>query len=410
MPFPSRGGGQRPSVLDAARIVLFGRPHPAPPATQTAAAADFAIAQSAALLRCATVIFPVLLLIRNWHGFFLHDDLVVAGVALMAAQCWLVFGLVRRFQALVRNRWVGADLILSGLVLVCYVRSAPPAVLASGLDGLLPYLQAATCPLAAAYVLSPYGIAGLGVLEALWVYAMSAGMRRPSPAGDLAGFVFWYGVFAAVTVTFQQLAARADTMHGDLARSQEALRLAQFSHAHTIKNVRRTIADLRARPDAESRPGLLRMDQALRLAEEDLTAGDDRGRQLRECIGRGETFAGARGLTLGYEDAKDTDVIILGEPPPEIVALVDSTLRALTLNLVHAGTDTAYLRILASSSYLNLQFSDRGAGFDVAAAQWSEATGRWRAQLREAGATVEIDSAPGAGTRWTIGWQDRTAP
>ena len=65
--------------------------------------------------------------------------------------------------------------------------------------------------------------------------------------------------------------------------------------------------------------------------------------------------------------------------------------------------------MLAETSRLNLQFSDRGSGFDAGQAQWSEESRRLFQRLTEAGATATVDSAPGSGTCWTIDW-DGTDP
>ena len=89
--------------------------------------------------------------------------------------------------------------------------------------------------------------------------------------------------------------------------------------------------------------------------------------------------------------------------------LLFQILRELLFNVVkHAGTNRVTIELRDVDDHLAIRVIDRGEGFDVeAAAARAEQDGGFglfsvRERLSLIGGRMEIDSAPGAGTRITV--------
>jgi hypothetical protein len=72
----------------------------------------------------------------------------------------------------------------------------------------------------------------------------------------------------------------------------------------------------------------------------------------------------------------------------------------------HAGVATATLRLTEADGRVRVEVADRGNGFDPAACADHRygVRGSIVARMADAGGRAEVDTAPGAGTRWTLEW------
>jgi signal transduction histidine kinase/ligand-binding sensor domain-containing protein len=68
----------------------------------------------------------------------------------------------------------------------------------------------------------------------------------------------------------------------------------------------------------------------------------------------------------------------------------------------HAATDRVWVRINSADGWFRLVIEDRGRGFNPAAESDGDGLANMRRRASQAGATLMIDSSPGAGTRVTI--------
>lgn len=94
-------------------------------------------------------------------------------------------------------------------------------------------------------------------------------------------------------------------------------------------------------------------------------------------------------------------------PEADLRILVYHILRELLFNVAkHAGTNRARVAVEQRGSYLCVVVEDAGAGFDPAALTEAATSGLGLASVRErlelVGGLLDVDSAPGAGTRVTI--------
>ena len=108
---------------------------------------------------------------------------------------------------------------------------------------------------------------------------------------------------------------------------------------------------------------------------------------------------------ISVEVTADTDV------PPDaegVSALLFQSVRELLFNVVkHAGAAAAHVSISADDGKLRIVVADKGAGFDVAGAYARGSEGGFglfsiRERIDLLGGRMDIDSAPGMGTRVTL--------
>jgi signal transduction histidine kinase/DNA-binding response OmpR family regulator len=95
--------------------------------------------------------------------------------------------------------------------------------------------------------------------------------------------------------------------------------------------------------------------------------------------------------------------------PEDITVLLFQSVRELLFNVVkHAGTRKARIMVIQLDHYLELNVSDEGAGFDPGLLSSRPATGSGmgllsvRERLNYIGGTMEADSFPGRGARFTL--------
>lgn len=102
------------------------------------------------------------------------------------------------------------------------------------------------------------------------------------------------------------------------------------------------------------------------------------------------------GLDVSVESSDDAKPL-----SGSVRALLFRGLRELLINVSrHAGTDRAEVRLLREGEKLVVAVSDGGAGFDAATQRLTGfGTSHLSEQLERLGGKLEIDSAPGRGTR-----------
>lgn len=108
----------------------------------------------------------------------------------------------------------------------------------------------------------------------------------------------------------------------------------------------------------------------------------------------------------------DGDLDLPALPPDVVAALAAAATEALRNVDRHADTGTATLTVTALEHGVRVDVTDDGAGFDPDAAAHPRSLGvdgSIRRRMEEVGGWSSIESAPGRGTRVTVGWQDTGA-
>ncbi len=96
--------------------------------------------------------------------------------------------------------------------------------------------------------------------------------------------------------------------------------------------------------------------------------------------------------------------------PPEVkVALYRITQEALNNVAKHAGASQARVSLRCHEGRITLSVTDDGCGFDMTRLRPdSLGLGIIRERAREIGATLEVNSEAGKGTRITVIWENRS--
>ena len=127
----------------------------------------------------------------------------------------------------------------------------------------------------------------------------------------------------------------------------------------------------------------------------DLAPAQLDGGTLPDALSRLAQAPGADGMTASFS--------LSGTPRPLPMATEVMMLRvcqeALANVRKHAGASSARVRLDYAADAVRLQVSDDGAGFDQATGSGGYGLRGMRARVTEAGGTLTVDSAPGAGTR-----------
>jgi two-component system sensor histidine kinase UhpB len=178
---------------------------------------------------------------------------------------------------------------------------------------------------------------------------------------------------SAQSLTLMLVRLRVLERSEDPAQAREHVRELRGLTARALEEIRRIALELR--------PRIL----------EDLGLGEALAWRADELNASGAVRASCR--TLGLADRLPKDVEL---------ALYRVAQEALTNVTRHAGAQHARLLVARQDGLVSLTVEDDGAGFDVAAAR-AQASGLGLSGMRErmtlVGGTLEVDSAPGRGTR-----------
>jgi PAS domain S-box-containing protein len=199
----------------------------------------------------------------------------------------------------------------------------------------------------------------------------------------------------------------AREIHDDLTQQLAGLSMLAWSTAQAAAR----------EPGADRREALEHLAHGLeRLANDVQALSHELHPPALEALGlaealRGEcaTFGQRTGLPIEF--AADP---ALAAPPSDVaLALYRIAQEALRNSLVHARAGRVMVALRGEEAGLRLEVADDGAGFDPSAqsaARQGIGLSGMRERARLAGAELEIDSAPGRGTRIVVVWRDRRPP
>lgn len=194
----------------------------------------------------------------------------------------------------------------------------------------------------------------------------------------------------------------AVTAAADLARERERLRHARILHDRVLQTME-ALAQGQWITDADLRAHIAEEAAWLRGLVQGASRGDDGDllANMQVLVQR----ASHHGLRVRLNDSgyQVADVSSRQIPAESIAAVIDATREALFNVTKHAGVDTATLRLTVVDHTLVVSLLDHGRGFDPQLRRHGLGLDQSiHARVAEAGGTVEINSAPGAGTHMEI--------
>jgi signal transduction histidine kinase len=363
---------------------------------------EFTLARAVVLFRVAGLAEIAIIAGHDASAYRGHGAVVIVLLAAIAAESSVLCAACVRARR-VRSWWALADLAFTVAVLVA---SAMVSVRYGGMYIAYPY--SVICSVA-------FGI-GLRRLRAVLAataflavgYLYGGGYLHADPASHVAVNAFTYFPNTVIAWAVSQRLRRmgreleeSRSREAMLARDQERLRHARMLHDRVLQTMETLasghwIADpaLKARV-AEEAVWL----RGLVEGTDDAAEGSLLG-QLSELVAR----AARDGLHVELNYATLRGSAILGALGPQRgAALAGAVGEALTNVLKHAATASAVLRLTATPAALIVTVLDQGRGFDPATQ--TEGMGlkeSIRGRIAEAGGTVRIDTAPGAGTHIEI--------
>ncbi len=359
---------------------------------------EFTLARAVVLFRVAGLVEIAIVTGQNASDYRGHGAVVAALVAAIAAESALLSTVCLRARQ-VRSSWAVADLAFTILMLVAF------AVVTTRYGGLyVAYPYSVICSLA-------FGI-GLRRLSAVLAatvfltagYLYGGGHLHADPAPHIAVNAITYFpntlVAWAVSRQLRRMGGELDasrSREAGLARDQERLRHARMLHDRVLQTME-TLARGQWIPDAAVKARVAEEAGWLRSLVEgtDEAAGGDLLSQFSELAAR----AAGDGLRVEFNYATLRGSAILGALDSQrSAALVGAVGEALTNVVKHAATASAVLRLAATPTALVVTVVDQGRGFDPA--EQPKGMGleeSIRGRVAEAGGTVRIDTAPGAGT------------
>jgi signal transduction histidine kinase len=247
-------------------------------------------------------------------------------------------------------------------------------------------------------------VAGAGVLE----LAMFRVNGTPlDPAGWiqlLLRYAWMCTAFGGAVVVMglarrgARLAVAAGLRAGQAAQRADMLRQMHDTVLQTLEGLALRLGSGRQSPEErlrEARAVALTQAEELQAMLRADTAGAQPGLDARLQALRHDFQRRGLRVDLATTDALGPD------PPRQVLEAVEGAVReALTNVAKHAGVATVAVRAAITADGIQVSVSDRGRGFDPAAATAGYGLARSiRARMAEAGGTVAVWSAPGRGTR-----------
>ena len=199
---------------------------------------------------------------------------------------------------------------------------------------------------------------------------------------------------AALTLAEQAERRRISSLLHD--HIQQLLFGAQFS----VQSLRRLATDDRAEADLDrAHDALSQSIEATRTLTLDLTPpvldDEDYSVALRWLADHMRTQHG-----IAVEVSADGPAVVARR---EVRVLLTELVRELLFNVVkHAGVDRAFVRVGGADGTLRVAVEDDGTGFDPAAGRDGFGLYSARGRLELLGGRLDLDAAPGRGTRATI--------
>ncbi len=359
---------------------------------------EFTLARAAVLFRVGGLAEVAIVAGHGAPGYHGHGAMVMALLAAIAAESAILC------TACLRARRVRPGLAVADLAFTIGVLAASAAAGARYGGLYIAYPYSVICSVAFGIALRQLAavLAATALLAAGYLYG--GGYLHADLASHVAVNAITYFpntiVAWAVSRQLRHMARELDASRSReamLARDQERLRHARLLHDRVLQTMETlarghwiTDAALKARVAEEATwlrglvegtsdtPGEGLLSQLTTLAAR--AARDGLHVELNYATLRGPAIPGALGLQRS-------------------TALAGAISEALTNVAKHAATTTAVLRLTATPTTLTVTILDQGRGFDPATQP--EGIGlrqSIRGRITEAGGTIHIDTAPGAGT------------
>jgi signal transduction histidine kinase len=366
-------------------------------ADATSARFQHAVLRVALLLRAVPLLQLVLTAALGFDAYR-RPGLVVA--ACCVAVGWSGY-LAMRIWSAARAGWLlcCCDGVVSAAVLLMIGACVPDRLLTTSFYWPATF-AAASMLMIGLSLPPPSGGAWLALLAGTYglVVAHGAGVSAlPVAAGNAAGMAVYFGLGVAIARYARRLArmlARAsqDAQQRETRLGVRRARLEEFGRLHdeAVQVLERAASG--APPSAGLRAYAARAAAHLR---------EDGGPEpapctlLRALTSVADGFA-ALGFPVTVQRATPFEATI-GDRSRAL--LVSAVVEALNNALKHSGADGATVRLVTVATGVEVIVEDHGRGFDPGAVRPSFGLARSiRQRVQEAGGTVELRSAPGAGT------------
>ena len=301
-----------------------------------------------------------------------------------------------------------ADGLVAATVLVVAGAATPAPLLTTS------FYWAATLAAATALLVGltlPRWAGGAVLVLLVCVYGVvverGAGMSAlAAAAGNGAGMVLYFGAGVGVAVLVHRLGARLARTDDEAARREEQLgiqrvRLEEFGRLHDEAVQVLEVAAGGVETDvARLRAFASRAAAHLRSA---IDSADPPTGGLTGAFAR----VAARFSTIGFTVAVGYEGALAALPDAASEVLTGAATEALNNVYKHSGCDRAWLRVRDRGFGVEVVVEDRGRGFDLGVVRAGFGIERsMRARMAGVGGTVEVSSAPGAGTRVSL-WLPR---
>jgi signal transduction histidine kinase len=358
---------------------------------------EFMLARAVVLFRAAGLAEFWIVTVHNASAYRGHTA-VMALIACVTAES-VILGTACLRARQVRAWWTVADLAFTVAVLVA------SAMVSARYGGLyIAYSYSVICSLAFGVGLRRLSavLAATAFLTAGYLYG--GGYLHADPAAHVAvnAITYFPNAVIAWAIAWQlrrmgRELEESQAREALLARDQERLRHARMLHDRVLQTMEtlaqgQWIADTALKARVAEEAVWLR---GLVEGADEATAGDLLG-QLSELVAR----AARDGLRVEFNHATLREPAILDTlDSQQSAALVGAVSEALTNVVKHAATASAVLRLAPAPGALVVTVLDHGRGFDPAiqpAGMGLKESVRGR--VTDSGGTVQIDTAPGAGT------------
>jgi signal transduction histidine kinase len=359
---------------------------------------EFTLARAVVLFRAAGLVEFWIVAVHNASASRGHTAVVMLLLAAVTAESAVLCGACLRARR-VRSWWTVADLVFTILVL------AVSAMVSARYGGLyIAYSYSVICSLAFGVGLRRLSavLAATAVLAAGYLYGGGYLHADPSPHVVVNAVTYVPNALIAWAVARQlrrmgRELEESRSREAVLARDQERLRHARMLHDRVLQTME-TLAQGQWIGDAALKARVAEEAVWLRGLVEGTgeAVGPDLLGQLNELVAR----AARDGLRVEFNYATLRGPAVLGALDAQrSTALAGAVSEALTNVVKHAATASAVLRLATRSGALVVTVLDHGRGFDPATQP--EGMGlkeSIRGRVAESGGTVQIDTAPGAGT------------
>jgi signal transduction histidine kinase len=359
---------------------------------------EFTLARAVVLFRAAGLVEFWIVTMHNASAYRSHADVVIALLAAVTAES-AVLGTACLRARRVRTWWAAADLIFTVTVLVV---SAMVSLHYRGLYVAFPYSVICSVAFGIGFRRLSAVVAATVILAAGYLYGGGYLHADPAPNVVVNAVTYFPNTLVAWAASRQLRRMGRDleasrSREAVLARDTERLRQARMLHDRVLQTME-TLARGQWTADAALKARVAEEAVWLRSLVEGTAEGaaGDLTSQLSDLVAR----AARDGLHVAFNHATLREPVVLtGLDAQRGAALVGAVSEALNNVVKHAATTSAVLRLAAAPGTLVVTVVDQGRGFDPAAQPAGMGLRESiRGRVTESGGTVQIDTAPGAGT------------